>query len=564
MAYLKKLRKWLLTPFAPKLVEVLSKGYSTQKFKNDCLAGLTTTVVSIPLSMALAIASGVSPAQGLYTAIIAGFLVSALGGSRYQIGGPTGAFVVVIFSILQQAGFSGLAMTMLIAGLLLILAGFLRLGSYVRYIPYPVIIGFTSGIGILLISTQIKELFGLELDTVPTAFFPKWGAYLSHLNTFSGQTVLLSLLTAVLIFATKRYFPKLPAMLMGVVGATALVAIGNLSVTTIGSQFGALPHFLPKPTLPDFSLDLFFKMVPSGLTVAFLAALESLLSAKVVDGMSGDNHNPNAELIAQGIANIACIPFTGIPATGAIARTATNFKANAYSPVSGIMQSVFLLLFMLIFAPIAKYMPLCCLAVVLLLVAWNMLNVDKIWLMLKSPIGADKLILVLTLGLTVLVDLNTAISVGVVLSCILFMHRMSEEFGIEMDEKTAKERVGGNNITQRLKDQGVTTLRVSGPLFFGGVASVSTFLKRVDLHPKILILRMNQVPMIDASGVMLLVDLVKKLKKDGTKVILCHVRKQPRRVLHKAFQQNGLDWHTLSVAKNYTIALKIVEKFLKK
>ena len=235
MAYLRKLRKWLITPFTPKLAEILSKGYSAQKFKNDCLAGLTTTVVSIPLSMALAIASGVSPAQGLYTAIIAGFLVSALGGSRYQIGGPTGAFVVVIFSILQQAGFSGLTMTMLIAGVLLMLAGFLRLGSYVRYIPYPVIVGFTSGIGVLLISTQIKELFGLKLDTVPSDFFPKWGAYLSHLMTFSGQTVLLSLLTAVLIFATKKYLPKWPAMLMGVVGATAVVAFGgNLSGDCVG------------------------------------------------------------------------------------------------------------------------------------------------------------------------------------------------------------------------------------------------------------------------------------------------------------------------------------------
>ena len=367
--------------FTPKLVEVLKHGYNMNYFRRDCIAGLTVAVISIPLAMALAIASGVSPAQGLYTAIVAGFFIALLGGSRYQIGGPTGAFVVVIFSVIQSHGYEGLVVVMVLAGLILILAGLLRLGTYIKYIPYPVVIGFTAGIGLLLISTQIKDLLGLKIDSVPTDFLQKWKVYLTNLNKFTFVSVLVSIFAFAAIFVVKWKKPKYPAYLISVVGSTLLVAIFmmfGVEIDTIGNKFGGVPHFLPMPEWPSFDIHLALEVLPSALTIAFLAGVESLLSATVVDGMSGDNHNSNAELIGEGVANIASALFMGVPATGAIARTATNFKANAHSPMAGIMQSVFLILFMLLLSPAAKYIPLACLSVVLLIIGWNMLNLEKI------------------------------------------------------------------------------------------------------------------------------------------------------------------------------------------
>ena len=369
---LKNLKKFYLKNFAPKLYEVLKKGYTTEQFRRDCLSGMTVAVISIPLAMALAIASGVTPAQGLYTAIVAGFFIALLGGSRFQIGGPTGAFVVVIFDVMQNYGYTGLAATMIIAGITLIIAGFLRLGSYIRYIPYPVVTGFTAGIGLLLISTQIKDFLGLKIDNVPADFIHKWQVYLSNLGEYTAAAIFVSAISLAIILFIQYKKPKLPAYLICVVTATLLVALFGLNIDTIGNKFGGVPHFLPMPKIPDgLTLSLFLKVMPSGLTIAFLAGVESLLSATVVDGMSGDNHNSNAELIAEGTANIFSMFFAGVPATGAIARTAANFKAKAYSPVSGIMQSVFLLLFMLLLSPAAKYIPLSCLSVVLILIGYK-------------------------------------------------------------------------------------------------------------------------------------------------------------------------------------------------
>ena len=549
--------------FTPKIVEVLRKKYTLTEFKRDCIAALTVSVVSIPLAMALAIASGVSPAQGLYTAVIAGFLIALLGGSRYQIGGPTGAFVIIIFGIVNQYGYPALLTTMVMAGLILIVAGICKLGTYIKYIPYPVVTGFTTGIGIILISTQIKDLFGLTIEKVPAEFLPKWESYFTHLTTLNWYAVAITVLSLSLIFICKKFFPKSTVYLISVVGATLAVVIFKLPVDTIGSQFGALPHSLPMPSLDVFNPALIGKMLPSALTIAFLAGVESLLSAKVVDGMSGDNHNSNVELIAQGIANIGSACFMGIPATGAIARTATNYKAKAYSPISGVMQSVFLLIFMAVLAGVAQYIPLACLAVVLILIGWNMLGLDKIYKLLGAQSG-DRNTLIVTLLLTVFVDLNTAISVGFVMAAVIFMHRMSHEIEIETEEKMSEEIFGGESLPEHLTEKGVIALRVSGPLFFGGVNEISNFFNHLRVTPKVLILRMGQVPLVDASGANLIVEFIHKLEKNDTKVILCNVKKQPRRILHNTFLRDKLNWKTISIASNYQNAVKMAKRYLHK
>lgn len=561
-ALVKKFGEYYLKNFTPKLVERLHKGYNLDKFKRDCVAGLTVAVISIPLAMALAIASGVTPAQGLYTAIVAGFFIALLGGSRYQIGGPTSAFVVVIFGVMQQYGYDGLAMTMLIAGMVLIIAGYLKLGTYIKYIPYPVVVGFTAGIGLLLISTQVKDLLGLQIDNVPAEILPKWNVYIHNFDKLSWSSVVISVFTFAAIFYTQFKKPKLPAYLISVVGATLIVAVFGLDIATIGNKFGGIPHFLPMPQVPDFDWNLFFKVMPSGLTIAFLAGIESLLSATVVDGMSGDNHNSNAELVGEGIANIACVFFMGVPATGAIARTATNFKARASSPIAGIMQSVFLLLFMLLLSPAAKYIPLACLSAVLIIVGWNMMNVEKIYKLLLGPRG-DRYTLLTTLLLTVLVDLNTAISVGFIMASVIFMHRMSREIEIETDEEVLEDVGGGRDLAEVLHKKGVMSLRLSGPLFFGGASQVSRFFKTIQDAPKVLILRMGYVPVVDATGANIIVEFVKKLRKTNTKIIFSNVKKQPRRVLHQAFLEEGINSRTISVASTFENALKMTRRYLK-
>lgn len=560
---LKNLKKFYLKNFAPKIYEVLKKGYTTEQFRRDCLSGMTVAVISIPLAMALAIASGVTPAQGLYTAIVAGFFIALLGGSRFQIGGPTGAFVVVIFDVMQNYGYTGLAATMLVAGITLIIAGFLRLGSYIRYIPYPVVTGFTAGIGLLLISTQIKDFLGLKIDNVPADFIHKWQVYLSNLGEYTAAAIFVSAISLAIILFIQYKKPKLPAYLICVVTATLLVALFGLNIDTIGNKFGGVPHFLPMPKIPDgLTLSLFLKVMPSGLTIAFLAGVESLLSATVVDGMSGDNHNSNAELIAEGTANIFSMFFAGVPATGAIARTAANFKAKAYSPVSGIMQSVFLLLFMLLLSPAAKYIPLSCLSVVLILIGYNMMNIGKIIKLLEGPRG-DCYTLVVTLLLTVVVDLNTAISVGFVMSSIIFMHRMSREIEVETDEKALEYNGGGRDLTQVLHEKGVVSMRFYGPLFFGGASQIANMFNHIEEHPKVVILRLGYVPVVDATGANVIVEFIKKVKKDNTKIILSNIKKQPRRVLHSTFLREGIDYHTISIASNFENALKMTRRYLK-
>lgn len=549
--------------FAPKLYEVIrDKGYNMQYFRRDAIAGLTLAIISIPLGMAFAIASGVSPAQGLYTAVVAGFFIALLGGCRYQIGGPTGAFVVIIFNTMQQYGYEGLTMTMLIAGTVMIVAGYLRLGTYIKYIPYPVVVGFTSGIAVSLFSTQVKDILGLDIASVPAEFLPKWRVYLDNLDKFSWTAVFIAILSFGIIFYVKLRRPKLPAFLLGVIGSTLIVALFSLPIDTIGSKFGGIPHFIPMPKLPEFNIDLALKVMPSALAIAFLASVESLLSATVVDAMSGDNTNANAELIGEGIANLACACFMGIPATGAIARSATNVKAKAYSPMSGIMQSVFILLFMLLLSPAAKYIPLSCLAVVSVIIAYNMFNFPKFWHLLLGPRG-DRITLVVTFLLTVMVDLNTAISVGFIMSSIIFMHRMSREIEIANDESVFEYVSRGQDISDTLNEKGVISLRLSGPLFFGGASQVSMFFRQMRNVPKVLIFRMGSVPVVDASGANILIEFIRKLKQYDTKIIFSHLRAQPRRVLHDALTKEGLI-KDISTASNFENAVKMTKRYLQK
>ena len=549
--------------FAPKLYEVIrSKGYNTQYFRRDAVAGLTLAIISIPLGMAFAIASGVSPAQGLYTAVVAGFFIALLGGCRYQIGGPTGAFVVIIFNTLQQYGYAGLTMTMLIAGIVMIAAGYLRLGTYIKYIPYPVVVGFTSGIAVLLFSTQVKDMLGLDIASVPAEFLPKWRVYLENLGKFSWTAVFITVLSFGIIFYVKFRRPKLPAFLLGVVGSTLIVALFSLHIDTIGSKFGGIPHFIPLPKIPEFDIDLALKVMPSALAIAFLASIESLLSATVVDAMSGDNTNANAELIGEGIANLASACFMGIPATGAIARSATNVKAKAYSPVSGIMQSVFILLFMLLLSPAARYIPLACLSSVLIIIAYNMFNFPKFWHLLQGPRG-DRITLIVTFLLTVMVDLNTAISVGFIMSSVIFMHRMSREIEVANDESVLEYVSRGQDISDTLNEKGVISLRLSGPLFFGGASQVSMFFRQMHDVPKVLIFRMGSVPVVDASGANILVEFIRKLKQYDTKIIFSHLKAQPRRVLHDALTKEGLI-KDISTASSFANAVKMTKRYLRK
>ena len=549
--------------FAPKLYEVIrSKGYNTQYFRRDAVAGLTLAIISIPLGMAFAIASGVSPAQGLYTAVVAGFFIALLGGCRYQIGGPPGAFVVIIFNTLQQYGYAGLTMTMLIAGIVMIAAGYLRLGTYIKYIPYPVVVGFTSGIAVLLFSTQVKDMLGLDIASVPAEFLPKWRVYLENLGKFSWTAVFITVLSFGIIFYVKFRRPKLPAFLLGVVGSTLIVALFSLHIDTIGSKFGGIPHFIPLPKIPEFDIDLALKVMPSALAIAFLASIESLLSATVVDAMSGDNTNANAELIGEGIANLASACFMGIPATGAIARSATNVKAKAYSPVSGIMQSVFILLFMLLLSPAARYIPLACLSSVLIIIAYNMFNFPKFWHLLQGPRG-DRITLIVTFLLTVMVDLNTAISVGFIMSSVIFMHRMSREIEVANDESVLEYVSRGQDISDTLNEKGVISLRLSGPLFFGGASQVSMFFRQMHDVPKVLIFRMGSVPVVDASGANILVEFIRKLKQYDTKIIFSHLKAQPRRVLHDALTKEGLI-KDISTASSFENAVKMTKRYLRK
>ncbi|MES2335927.1 MAG: SulP family inorganic anion transporter [Pseudomonadota bacterium] len=475
------------TEFLPKLLTVWREGYRLADLRADALAGLTVAIVALPLSMAIAIASGVGPERGLFTAIVGGFLVSALGGSRYQIGGPAGAFIVLVAACVLASGVQGLILATVLSGLILIAAGVLRLGTYIRYIPYPVTVGFTAGIAVIIFASQLREIFGLTLPGAePGEILQKLQALWAARGTVSWAALAVAALTAAAILTLRRVRPHWPGMLIAVVLASVVVAGLGLPVSTIGGRFGDLPHFLPAPVLPDFTL--WREALPWALSFALLGAIESLLSAVVADGMSGARHRSNAELVAQGVANIGSGLFGGFCVTGTIARTATNVRAGSRGPVSGILHSVFLLVFMLVAAPLAAYIPLAALAGVLAVVAWGMAERHELVALLRSSRG-DALVVGVTFLLVVFRDLTQGIIVGFALAGLVFIKRMSE---------TAAMRPREEQLDTLRADRVVYHLE--GPYFFGAAAQLGGILDRIAEAPRALVLEMSGVPLIDSSG----------------------------------------------------------------
>lgn len=522
--------------FTPKLVTVLREGYGLRDFRADAIAGLTVAIVALPLSMAIAIASGVGPERGLFTAIVGGFLVSALGGSRFQIGGPAGAFIVLIAAIVERHGYDGLVLATLVAGVIMITVGLLRLGTYIKYIPFPVTVGFTAGIAVIIFASQLKELLGLKLASEPAAFLPKLQALWGARDTINIEAVAVGAAALVLILGLRRWRPNWPGFLIAVgLGAVGVWLLG-LDVATISSQFGALPRSLPAPELPPFSLAKLQAVLPEAVTVAVLGSIESLLSAVVADGMSGRRHRSNCELAAQGVANIGSVVFGGVPVTGTIARTATNVRAGAKGPVSGMLHSAFLLLFMLVAAPLAGYIPLATLGAVLAIVAWNMAEREDFVTLLGASTG-DRVILLATFLLTIFVDLATGIAVGVVLGAFIFLHRMAESVEVEgqaqfIAEDQADDYAGRTTYDPTAaSDRDVLVYRISGAFFFGAAAAVSSVLDRIGVLPRVLVLDFSEVPIVDSTAAKTLLRFAERLAKAGAVVFLTGATPSVRRTL---------------------------------
>jgi SulP family sulfate permease len=520
--------------FTPKLFTVLRQGYNFADLRADAVAGLTVAIVALPLAMALGIASGASPDKGLVTAVVAGFLISALGGSRMQIGGPTGAFVVVIFNVIAQHGYDGLVLATLMAGLILIIAGYAQLGRMIKFVPHPVVTGFTAGIAVIIASTQVRDFLGLPLTQVPAEFVPQWQAYFGVLGKISGVTLATGLGALGLIVALKHFAPRFPGYLFAIVAASLAVALFDLPVATIGSRFPDIPAGLPVPDIPPIALAKIQAVMPSAFTIAFLAGVEALLSAVVADGMAGTRHRPNQELVGQGIANIASSLFGGLPATGAIARTATNIKAGAKSPLSGMFHAAFLLLFVLFASDLMAYVPMAALAAILFMVALGMSEYRRFLLLLRLP-GGDRIVLVLTFLLTVMVDLTVAIGVGVTLASLLFMMRMSEAVLVEGGAQIEAAPDLDDDLDQRAAlPPGVEVFRIAGPFFFGVAGDLLDTLRNVGQTPRVVILRLRRVPFLDASGAAGIEQFVDQAAASGTRVIVSGVQRQPLLVLTRA------------------------------
>lgn len=522
--------------FIPKSYFYLRKNYSLSLFRKDLLAGMTVGVIALPLAMAFAIASGVSPMRGLITAIIAGFLISALGGSRAQIGGPTGAFVVLIYDIVQRSGYEGLALSTLLGGVLLILFGLFRLGSWIKYAPYPLITGFTTGIAVIIFSSQMKDLFGLQMETPPGDFVEKWAAYFRALPSFQWQALLLGAGTLLLILVIRRFIPRLPWGITAIVIATLCVSIFELPVETIASKFGQISSALPLPSLPALHLseEKWRMIVSDGIAIALLGGLESLLSALIGDGMMGSRHKSNCELVGQGIANIGSVLFGGIPATGAIARTATNIKTGAQTPLAGMIHALTLLVIVLFLAPVVSQIPLAALAAVLIMVAWNMSEISHFVYLLRAPIG-DVAVLLTAFLLTLFVDITLAITFGMILSSFLFMKRMSESVKTVQLTPLFKEPQGeffGQELHKKIPSE-VEVYEIQGPFFFGAADMLRDVLINLRPAPKIFILRLRQVSFIDTSGVRALREFLERCQKEKTQLLLSEVPSQPYETLQR-------------------------------
>ena len=525
---------WNWRLFEPKTATVLRQGYAAADFRADLIAGLTVAIVALPLSMALAIASGTTPDRGLVTAVVAGVVISLLGGSRFQIGGPTGAFVVVVYGVIAKHGYDGLLMATLMAGGILILAGLAGLGTFIKYIPDPVTTGFTTGIAVIIFTSQIKDFLGLAAENVPADFLPKLAALWEARASVSPPTVVLALACLALILALRRWAPKAPGFLVATIAGAVVVAVVHPPVATIGSRFGGVPSSLPPPSLAFWSLAKAQAVAPSAFTIALLAGVESLLSAVVADQMTGRRHRSGAELIAQGAANIGSTLFGGMPATGAIARTATNIRAGARSPAAGMAHAVFLLLFMLLAAPLMRFVPLAALAAILMIVAFNMAESHRFAALLRASTG-ERAILLATFALTVLVDLTLAIEVGMVLAAFVFMHRMARLAEVRHGEgPIALDGLEGDSGEPYAPNFGlpddVVVITFRGALFFGSASLIKDALEDIAGRKRCYILRLEDTPMVDPTGAFALADLLRRTLADG-EVILCGASRQVLRDL---------------------------------
>ncbi len=526
--------------FMPKLMTVLREGYGLTGLRADAMAGLTVAIVALPLSMAIAIASGVTPDRGLYTAIVGGFLVSLLGGSRFQIGGPAGAFIVLVAGVVHQYGVDGLLLATMMSGVMLVLVGLFQLGTFIKYIPFPVTVGFTSGIAVIIFASQIKDLFGLTLSAPePGALLPKLKALGLAWNTISVAATALGLATVILILALRRFAPRMPGLLVAISVVSIAAFVFNFPVATIGSTFGGIPRSLPLPTLPVMSVSRIIELMPSAIAFTLLGSIESLLSAVVADSMSGRRHRSNCELVAQGIANIGSALFGGFCVTGTIARTATNVRSGSRGPVSGMLHSVFLLLFMLLLAPLAGYIPLAGLAGILAVVAWNMAEKREFVVLMRASWG-DAVVLLATFLLTIFRDLTEGIIVGFALGALLFLHRMAKAVNIDNDMPDSTRDRADFSDEQRTpydatlaQDRSVAIYRISGAFFFGAAAVVGRALEQEAGWPKVIIIDFSDVPIIDSTAAATIAAFVAKARNSGSCVYLTGARPAIRRILLK-------------------------------
>lgn len=553
--------------FQPKLLQTL-KNYSKAQFYTDLMAGIIVGIVALPLAIAFGIASGVSPEKGLFTAIIAGFIISFLGGSKVQIGGPTGAFIVIVYGIIEQFGVTGLAIATLMAGVMLILMGAFKLGSIIKFIPYPVVVGFTSGIALTIFTTQIKDLFGLKTGGLPGDFIGKWIVYSKHFDSINPWAIGIGIVTIVIIFLTPKVSKKIPGSLVAIVLLTVVVyflreKFGVSGIETIGDRFSIDPS-LPVAQAPEINFKAIEMLLPTAFTIAMLGAIESLLSATVADGVTGDKHDSNTELIAQGVANVVAPFFGGIPATGAIARTMTNINNGGRTPVAGIIHAIVLLLILLFLGDLTRHIPMACLAGVLVVVSYNMSEWRTFRNLLKNP-KADVAVLLTTFSLTVIFDLTIAIEIGLLLAVVLFIRRISETSSVSVfrDEVNKSEYTEFGTEAETLRvPKGTEIYEIEGPFFFGIASKFEETMKTIGDKPKIRIIRMRKVPFIDSTGCHNLESFIKMSQKDKTQVLLSGVNEQVREVLMKCGVENKIGQQ--NICSNIDEALARANEILQK
>ena len=524
--------------FRPQLVSAI-RNYNKKTFMSDLMAGIIVGIVALPLAIAFGIASGVTPEKGIITAIVAGFIISLLGGSKVQIGGPTGAFIIIIYGIIQQYGFEGLTIATLMAGAFLILFGVLHLGTIIKFIPYPIVVGFTSGIAVTIFTTQIKDLFGLSIDKVPSDFIEKWWCYLCNFGTIDWWCAAVGILSVVIIAVTPKFSKKIPGSLVAIIVMTVAALLLKqfaevTTIETIGDRF-SVSNAIPEAHMPELTWDTIKSLVAPALTIAVLGAIESLLSATVADGVIGDHHNSNTELIAQGVANLASPIFGGIPATGAIARTMTNINNGGKTPIAGIIHAVVLLLIFLFFMPLAKYIPMACLAGVLVIVSYGMCGWRSFLALMKNP-KSDVSVLLITFFLTIIFDITVAIEVGLIIACLLFMKRVSEMTDVKviMDEINEESDIIKGNLEHITIPKGVEVYEINGPYFFGAGNRFEEIMAAFGDRPKVRVIRMRKVPFIDSTGIHNLTNLCEMSRKENIQVVLSGVNPSVHAALEKA------------------------------